>query len=428
MDLQSIKNRFGIIGNSPALNFALDTAVQVSATDLTVLIVGESGVGKEVFSQIIHALSSRKHNPFIAVNCGAIPEGTIDSELFGHEKGSFTGAVDSRKGYFETVSGGTIFLDEIGEMPLGTQARLLRVLETGEFIRVGSSKVQKTDVRVIAATNRELLEFTEKGKFRQDLYYRLSTVPIRVPALRDRKEDIPLLFRKFVVDFAERYKTIPVQLDEEAKNLLVSYPFPGNVRELKNLAEQISVLSGQQLLNAVNLRRFLPERNQNRMPVLAHQQPAQGDFANEREILYKLFFDMKKDVTELKKMFVEILQNPSLAPHAMDFTNESLMKEYHPLNSGNELQPPAIIQQNMAGQHTFNQPVQNSLQPVVLHNEDIQHHVEVEESLNIMDKEKELIIKALKKHKGKRKDASSDLGISERTLYRKLKEYDIEDL
>jgi len=428
MDLQSIKNRFGIIGNSPSLNFALDTAVQVSATDLTVLIVGESGVGKEVFSQIIHALSSRKHNPFIAVNCGAIPEGTIDSELFGHEKGSFTGAVDSRKGYFETVSGGTIFLDEIGEMPLGTQARLLRVLETGEFIRVGSSKVQKTDVRVIAATNRELLEFTEKGKFRQDLYYRLSTVPIRVPALRDRKEDIPLLFRKFVVDFAERYKTIPVQLDEEAKNLLVNYPFPGNVRELKNLAEQISVLSGQQLLNAVNLRRFLPERNQNRMPVLAHQQPVQGDFANEREILYKLFFDMKKDVTELKKMFVEILQNPSLAPHAMDFTNESLMKEYHPLNGGNELQPPAIIQQNIPGQHTFNQPVQNSLQPVVLHNEDIQHHVEVEESLNIMDKEKELIIKALKKHKGKRKDASSDLGISERTLYRKLKEYDIEDL
>jgi len=428
MDLQSIKNRFGIIGNSPSLNFALDTAVQVSATDLTVLIVGESGVGKEVFSQIIHALSSRKHNPFIAVNCGAIPEGTIDSELFGHEKGSFTGAVDSRKGYFETVSGGTIFLDEIGEMPLGTQARLLRVLETGEFIRVGSSKVQKTDVRVIAATNRELLEFTEKGKFRQDLYYRLSTVPIRVPALRDRKEDIPLLFRKFVVDFAERYKTIPVQLDEEAKNLLVNYPFPGNVRELKNLAEQISVLSGQQLLNAVNLRRFLPERNQNRMPVLAHQQPVQGDFANEREILYKLFFDMKKDVTELKKMFVEILQNPSMAPHAMDFTNESLMKEYHPLNGGNELQPPAIIQQNIPGQHTFNQPVQNSLQPVVLHNEDIQHHVEVEESLNIMDKEKELIIKALKKHKGKRKDASSDLGISERTLYRKLKEYDIEDL
>jgi len=233
MDLQSIKNRFNIIGNAPALNHALNTAVQVAATDLTVLIVGESGVGKEVFSQIIHALSARKHNPFIAVNCGAIPEGTIDSELFGHEKGSFTGAVDSRKGYFETVSGGTIFLDEIGEMPIGTQARLLRVLETGEFIRVGSSKVQKTDVRVIAATNRELLEFTQKGRFREDLYYRLSTVPIRVPSLRDRKEDISLLFRKFVVDFAERYKTTPVQLDEEAKGILINHQWQGNVRELK---------------------------------------------------------------------------------------------------------------------------------------------------------------------------------------------------
>src|SRR4051794_19094336 len=248
-DVQSIKNRFGIIGNSPELNYALQVAVQVANTDLTVLIFGESGVGKESFSLIIHALSARKHNPFIAVNCGAIPEGTIDSELFGHEKGAFTGAVDSRKGYFETVSGGTIFLDEIGEMPIGTQARLLRVLETGEFIRVGSSKVQKTDVRVIAATNRDLLEFTQSGKFREDLYYRLSTVPIRVPSLRDRKEDIPLLFRKFVVDFAERYKTMPVQLDEEAKNLLINYPWPGNVRELKNIAEQISVLSVEQNVN-----------------------------------------------------------------------------------------------------------------------------------------------------------------------------------
>src|SRR5918912_1847603 len=243
VDSQSNKNRFGIIGNSPALNFALQVAAQVSNTDLTVLITGESGVGKEAFSMIIHALSARKHNPFIAVNCGAIPEGTIDSELFGHEKGSFTGAVDSRKGYFETVNGGTIFLDEIGEMPIGTQARLLRVLEAGEFIRVGSSKVQKTDVRVIAATNKDLLERTEKGKFREDLYYRLNTVPIRVPALRDRKEDIPLLFRKFAVDFAERYKSPPVQLEEEARQMLVNYPFPGNVRELKNLAEQISVLA-----------------------------------------------------------------------------------------------------------------------------------------------------------------------------------------
>src|SRR3954471_2136018 len=282
MDLQAIKNRFGIIGNSTALNHALDVAVQVAATDLSVLIVGESGVGKEVFSNIIHSLSARKHNPFIAVNCGAIPEGTIDSELFGHEKGAFTGAVDSRKGYFETVNGGTIFLDEIGEMPLGTQARLLRMLETGEFIRVGSSKVQKTDVRVIAAANRDLLELTESGRFRQDLYYRLSTVPIRVPALRDRKEDIPLLFRKFVVDFAERYKTLPVQLDEEAKNLLINYPWPGNVRELKNIAEQMSVLSSDTTVTGTELRKYLPEKNFYRLPVLAAptQHPS-ADFSNE---------------------------------------------------------------------------------------------------------------------------------------------------
>jgi transcriptional regulator with GAF, ATPase, and Fis domain len=307
MEIQSIKNRFGIIGNSPALNHALDVAIQVASTDLTVLIAGESGVGKEAFSHIIHALSSRKHNAFIAVNCGAIPEGTIDSELFGHEKGAFTGAVDSRKGYFETVSGGTIFLDEIGEMPLGTQARLLRMLETGEFIRVGSSKVQKTDVRVIAATNKDLLESTENGKFRQDLYYRLSTVPIRVPSLRDRKEDIPLLFRKFVIDFAERYKMVPVQLDDEAKNLLINYPWPGNVRELKNIAEQMSVLSSNTVVTANDLRKFLPEKNFYRLPVLAsqHQQP-NGDFSNERENLYKLFIYMKTDVTDLKKIYLEI--------------------------------------------------------------------------------------------------------------------------
>jgi transcriptional regulator with PAS, ATPase and Fis domain len=421
MDLQSIKNRFGIIGNSPALNHALSVAVQVANTDLTVLIVGESGVGKEAFSHIIHALSARKHNPFIAVNCGAIPEGTIDSELFGHEKGSFTGAVDSRKGYFETVSGGTIFLDEIGEMPLGTQARLLRVLETGEFIRVGSSKVQKTDVRVIAATNRELLEFTQNGKFREDLYYRLSTVPIRVPSLRDRPEDIVILFRKFVVDFAERYKTTPVQLDEDAKNLLTTYPWKGNVRELKNIAEQISVLSADKQVTAQQLQKYLPEGNINRLPMLANNPHmgthSYGDFANERELLYKLFFDMKKDVTELKKMFLEILQNPGTAHAATVFTRDSLL---HDPQNNNELAPvsppsysaPALVNANP--------------QPIIYH-DDIQHHEEVEESLNIMDKEKELIIKALKKHKGKRKDASSDLGISERTLYRKLKEYDIEE-
>ncbi|RXK86301.1 sigma-54 interaction domain-containing protein [Filimonas effusa] len=432
MDLQSIKNRFGIIGNSPALNHALNVAVQVAVTDLSVLIVGESGVGKEAFSMIIHALSARKHNSFIAVNCGAIPEGTIDSELFGHEKGAFTGAVDSRKGYFETVNGGTIFLDEIGEMPLGTQARLLRVLETGEFIRVGSSKVQKTDVRVIAATNRELLEFTQKGRFREDLYYRLSTVPIRVPALKDRREDISLLFRKFVTDFAERYKTTPVQLDDEARNLLMQYSWPGNVRELKNIAEQISVLSTQRLVNAIELRRFLPDHSTpNRMPVLSTAPHGNsGDYSNERELLYKLFFDMKKDVTELKKMFLEILQNPSLAGNMANYTKESLMNDYMGTSNGEN----SVITAPAAMQPALPQPMHHnpgSAHTVLLshdHHDEIHQHEEIEESLNIIDKEKELIEKALRKHKGKRKDAALDLGISERTLYRKLKEYNIEDL
>jgi Response regulator containing CheY-like receiver, AAA-type ATPase, and DNA-binding domains len=419
VDIQSIKNRFGIIGNAPSLNYALQVAAQVANTDLTVLITGESGVGKEAFSLIIHSMSARKHNPFIAVNCGAIPEGTIDSELFGHEKGSFTGAVDARKGYFETVNGGTIFLDEIGEMPLGTQARLLRVLETGEFIRVGSSRVQKTDVRVIAATNKDLLTFTQNGRFREDLYYRLSTVPIRVPALRDRPEDIPLLFRRFCVDFAERYKTSPIQLDDEAKDVLIHYPWPGNVRELKNIAEQISVLSTDRHISANELRRFLPDRaDLNRLPILAsHAGVASNghEFANEREILYKLFFDMKKDVTELKKMFVEILQNPGMVGQ-----NQSLL---------NELKNKDLLPASLAGGLPQAIPYNPQPQPVMIHheNEDIHHHEEVDESLNIMDKEKELIVKALKKHKGKRKDAALDLGISERTLYRKLKEYDIKE-
>lgn len=412
MDLQSIKNRFGIIGNSPALNYALEVATQVANTDLTVLISGESGVGKEAFSHIIHSLSARKHNPFIAVNCGAIPEGTIDSELFGHEKGSFTGAVDSRKGYFETVNGGTIFLDEIAELPLGTQARLLRVLETGEFIRVGSSKVQKTDVRVVAASNKDLLISVQQGKFREDLYYRLNTVPIRVPALRDRKEDIPLLFRKFVIDFSERYKATPIQLDPVATQRLVNYPWPGNVRELKNIAEQMSVLASEKLITAPELDRFLPVLNENRLPVLAHGGGLNGhEFANEREILYKLFFDMKRDVTELKKLFFEVLQNPSMLQQNPSLLNE--LKELHPHHDA-------------SSQPVLMPHAQPSAQPVYMHN-DIQEHVEVEESLNIIDKEKELILKALKKHKGKRKDAAIDLGISERTLYRKLKEYDIED-
>ncbi len=418
MELQALKNRFNIIGNSPALNHALNTAAQVAATDLTVLIVGESGVGKEVFSQIIHSLSARKHNPFIAVNCGAIPEGTIDSELFGHEKGSFTGAVDSRKGYFETVSGGTIFLDEIGELPLGTQARLLRVLETGEFIRVGSSKVQKSDVRVIAATNRELLEYTHKGKFREDLYYRLNTVPIRIPSLRDRKEDIPLLFRKFVVDFAEKYKTKPIFLDEEARELLTKYSWPGNVRELKNIAEQISVLRKSDNINSETLAGFLPQHNIHNMPMVTGVSPL-GEFANEREILYKLFFDMKKDVNELKKMFLEILQNPSITGQSANFNKESLI---------NELKED-IMPSNAAHVSSANtQPTVhlNHPQPIIIDKEPNSHY-EVDESLNIMDKEKELILKALKKHRGRRKDASNDLGISERTLYRKIKEYNIEE-
>jgi transcriptional regulator with PAS, ATPase and Fis domain len=407
MDQQAIKNRFGIIGNSSGLMHALDVAIQVANTDLSVLINGESGVGKEVFSHIIHSLSARKHNPFIAVNCGAIPEGTIDSELFGHEKGSFTGAVDSRKGYFETVNSGTIFLDEIGELPLGTQARLLRVLEAGEYIRVGSSKVQKTDVRVIAATNKDLLEYTHTGRFREDLYYRLNTVPIRVPALRDRKEDIHLLFRKFAVDFAERYKSPPVQLSDDAKIILENYPWPGNIRELKNIAEQMSVLSKDKVINADEVRRFLPDTNFSRLPVLASQQQGtnQKEFANEREILYKLFFDVKKDVTELKRMFFDVMQNPSnMNDH--HFRNEPMLNDFH-----SEQRPPAIA----------------SGQPVVLNHNNIDEHQEVEESLSIMDAEKDLIIKALKKHRGKRRDASSDLGISERTLYRKLKEYNINE-
>jgi DNA-binding NtrC family response regulator len=419
MDIQSIKNRFGIIGNSTALNYALQVAAQVSNTDLTVLIIGESGVGKEAFAHIIHALSTRKHNAFIAVNCGAIPEGTIDSELFGHEKGSFTGAVDARKGYFETVSGGTIFLDEIGEMPIGTQARLLRVLESGEFIRVGSSKVQKTDVRVITATNKDLLQLVQQGKFREDLYYRLSTVPIRVPALRDRKEDVYLLFRKFASDFSDKYKSSAIQLDEDAKNLLINYPWPGNVRELKNIAEQISVLSQEKMLTVNELNKYLQPYSNNRLPVLAHSN-GQGDgqsFANEREILYKLFFDMKKDVTELKRMFLDVLQNPGIISKDSSFINE--LKE---LKTSDALNLQSVLVQPATGY----QPAQQSTVALNSH-DDIHEHEEVEESLNIMDKEKELIVKALKKHKSKRKDAALDLGISERTLYRKLKEYNIDE-
>ncbi len=412
-DLQQLKNRYGIVGNTSGINFALSTASQVSGTDLTVLIQGESGVGKEVFSQIIHALSPRKHNPFIAINCGAIPEGTIDSELFGHEKGSFTSAIDARKGYFETVNGGTIFLDEIGEMPIGTQARLLRVLETGEFIRVGSSKVQKTNVRVIAATNRSLLQFVQAGKFREDLYYRLSTVPIRVPALRERKDDIYPLFRKFCIDFADKYRSQPLQFSEDAKQALLAYSWPGNVRELKNIADQISVLSPTKNIGAQELKHFLPEHNTESLPALSSGAGIHNnnEFASERDILYKLFFDMKKDVTELKRVFFDMAKNPNMSTYAEDMDSIPNRFGMQENNSGTILQGPS-------GGSTFFTPKETPTMetPIV-----------IEETLNIAEKEKELIIKALKKHRSKRRDAASELGISERTLYRKIKEYDIED-
>lgn len=435
MDLQVIKNRFGIIGNDPALNYALQVAAQVANTDLSVLIMGESGVGKEVFSQIIHNLSARKHNAFIAVNCGAIPEGTIDSELFGHEKGSFTSASDQRKGYFETVNGGTIFLDEIGEMPLGTQARLLRMLETGEYLRVGSSKVMKADVRVIAATNKDLLQLTKEGKFREDLYYRLNTVPIRVPALRERKEDIYLLFRKFVIDFAERYKATPIQLSEDARNMLTSYPWPGNVRELKNMAEQISVLSVDKIVHADALDRFLPKQaTGNTMPMLAAAVDATpmrshnsgndtGSSSTEREILYKFLFDLRKDSNDIKQLLFELLQqqgNSSNIPKP----GAAIANDGYTLPSGvnyNNVPPSSEPKSYM------NYPSGNDTPVIIKHSNDIQDHEEVEESLSLIDREREFITKALQKHKGKRKDAAHELGISERTLYRKIKEYDIEE-
>lgn len=397
MDIQSIKNRFGIIGNSPNLVHALEVAVQVAPTDLTALIVGESGVGKEAFSSIIHQLSNRKHNPFIAVNCGAIPEGTIDSELFGHEKGSFTGAHEARKGYFETVNGGTIFLDEVGELPLGTQARLLRVLETQEFIRVGSSKSQKTDVRVIGATNVNLMERIEIGKFREDLYYRLNTVPIVVPPLRERKEDIPLLFRKFSIDFSERYHSVPVQLDEPAKMMLMNYSWPGNVRELKNIAEQISVLAKDKIVTAEELQSFLPSFQKTSLPALAMDDLKGGSFS-ERELLYKVLFDMRNDINELKKVVYGMIPGESMSRSPMIVHNDG---EGLPVTAGPEGNKPLILESTPS--------------------------VAVEESLSLTEKEKEMIERALKKHRGRRKEAARDLGISERTLYRKIKEYNLTD-
>ncbi len=410
MDVQEIKQRFGIIGNAPGLNRAIEVAVQVAPTDLSVLITGESGTGKEVFPQIIHSFSARKHGKYIAVNCGAIPEGTIDSELFGHEKGAFTGALSDRKGYFEEADGGTIFLDEIGELPLSTQVRLLRVLEAGEFIKVGSSKVLKTNVRMVAATNVDLPKAIEEGKFREDLYYRLNTVPIRVLPLRDRKEDIYLLFRKFAQDFAERYRMPPVRLDEEARMVLESFHWPGNVRQLKNITEQISVIEQERLISGKAIRTYLPAGPSSQLPAL-YKAADEKTFSSEREILYQVLFDMKKDMTDLKKLVLGLMREGS-GNAEFQAENAQIIHNLYKKDAGHYVPEPP-------------QPAPIPFDHV--NREDILDTEEfVEESLSLEDKEIELIRKALEKHKGKRKYAAQELGISERTLYRKIKEYDIE--
>jgi transcriptional regulator with PAS, ATPase and Fis domain len=409
MDIQTIKQRFGIIGHSGLLDRAIDIARQVAPTDITVLISGESGVGKEVFPQIIHSLSARKHGPYIAVNCGAIPEGTIDSELFGHEKGSFTGAHEARKGYFEVVSGGTIFLDEVAELPLSTQVRLLRVLETGEFFKVGSSKVIKTDARVVAATNVDIPEAIQKGKFRQDLFYRLNTVPIFLPSLRDRKEDIVLLFRKFALDFAEKYRMPPLELDDVAKQLLMDYKWQGNIRQLKNITEQISIIEQSRLITAAILQRYLPVENRD-LPVLYKKEQASSDFS-ERELLYKVLFDMKRDINDMKKLVVDILEQGGVS--------HDLKRDHQPIISQlyNDVENPEENDE----EHTENRNLPTG--PIIL--DSFYTHEVLDESLSLEKREIELIKRAIEKHGGKRKNAAKELGISERTLYRKIKEYDI---
>ena len=407
MDIQQVKQRFGIIGNHNGLNRAIDVALQVAPTDLSVLITGESGVGKETFPQIIHQFSQRKHGQYIAVNCGAIPEGTIDSELFGHEKGSFTGALADRKGYFEVADGGTIFLDEVGELPTPTQARLLRVLESGEFIKVGSSKVQKTNVRIVAATNVNLVQAVQEGKFREDLYYRLNTVPIQVPPLRERNEDIILLFRKFASDCAEKYRMPAVRLEEDARQLLLSYRWPGNVRELKNVTERISVIEEKREITADILRLYLPNVLVEKLPVLMKTEQEQKQFNNEREILYQVLFDMRKDVNELKKLVHEIMNGQI------------------PMSSDTHDLPPSVgTLSHLTTPATFSQPIQA---PVHTIHSPIQDAEDVEEeSLSLEEVEKDMIRKALERHNGRRKNAAADLKISERTLYRKIKEYNLE--
>jgi transcriptional regulator with PAS, ATPase and Fis domain len=400
-NIQSIKQRFAIIGNSPALNRAIDVAVQVAPTDLSVLITGESGVGKENFPQIIHQYSHRKHGAYIAVNCGAIPEGTIDSELFGHEKGSFTGALADRKGYFEVANGGTIFLDEVGELPHATQVRLLRVLETGEFMKVGSSKILKTNVRVVAATNLDMQQAIRNGRFREDLFYRLNAVPIYVPPLRDRKEDIVILFRKFAADFAEKYRMPPIRLKENAQYLLTSYYFPGNIRQLKNIVEQISVIEENREITSDCLERYLPNNDTGKLPMVLEGNE-QKTFASEREILYQVLFDMKKDMNDLKKIVHDLMEN---------YENDNV-----------------IIREVNTPEKT---PVSSIPHSVFINGNSAVEEQQIEdteleeETLSLEDMEKEIIKKALERHKGKRKDAAAELKISERTLYRKIKEYDI---
>ncbi len=412
-EIQQVKLRFGIIGNTESLNRAIDIAIQVAPTDLSVLITGESGVGKESFPQIIHQYSSRKHGQYIAVNCGAIPEGTIDSELFGHEKGAFTGAVSDRKGYFGEADGGTIFLDEVGELPLATQARLLRVLESGEFIKVGSSKVLKTDVRIVAATNVNLVEAIAEGRFREDLYYRLNTVPIKVPALRDRANDIVLLFRKFASDFAEKYRMPAIQLTDDAKCELTAYAWPGNVRQLKNITEQISIIETNRDITPEILHRYLPEQPIQRFPALLGDTRQGKSFGSEREILYQVLFDMRQDVTELKKLVHNLMVEKGQTSSPMGNMNYYSQSIPNLVSS----QPAVVPTINVTTPSVQPRPVA----------EDIHDTAEyVEESLSLDDLEKDMIRKALDKHHGKRKDAAKDLNISERTLYRKIKEYGLE--
>jgi len=412
MDVQGIKQRFSIIGVSEELNRAIDIARQVAPTDLSVLITGESGTGKEVFPQIIHHFSARKHGQYIAVNCGAIPEGTIDSELFGHEKGSFTGASESRQGYFEVANGGTIFLDEVAELPSSTQVRLLRVLESGEFLRVGSSKVHKTNVRVVAATNVNIPNAIQEGKFREDLYYRLNTVPIQIPPLRDRENDIPLLFRKFAADFADKYHMPPISINDDARRMLVSYKWPGNIRQLKNITEQISIIEESRLVTPEVLLRYLPDYSSVKLPALLGNKGFVDEqtFATEREILYKILFDMRNDVNELKKLVLDLMRNN---PENIEFKNETAKVLNNLYTSSDKMITPVSVQ--------VDSKPYNQNQVHIQDTEEI-----VEESLSLEDKEIEFIKKALDKHKGKRKLAANELGISERTLYRKIKEYNIE--